>query len=290
MKFTSVWTLTLFAVVFLQIPTQAHAHLPGQPPFTFVNGETAGYYPVGFSSLPDLTLPQDAAPGVYLVNTSLDLKLETAQMPFFPEEIAAYEFTWDLGDGSKDSGLELHHTYTTTGSKIVTIYSRDTRTKDDAQLLSTLYVNIVPTADYHIPQIAISVNGTRITDLKTDSISAAFTKSVILDASQSTVGSAPIVSYIWDLGNRQLAKDAKVIAHYDNLFSSTLPVVRITDKNGIFVDANIQINNTSLPGPDGSIPSTGSIPTKSKAPAALELLGTFGLVFSAIFALVRKRS
>jgi hypothetical protein len=249
--------LVLAGLLFL-IPSQTFAHLPGQPPFTYVNGQAAGYYPVAFSSLPDLKLPQDAAPGFYLVNTPLDLKLDTAAMPFFPEEIPFYEFTWDLGDGTTGKGTELTHTYSTTGSKVLTINSRDTRTNDQPQLLSTLFINVTPSTDYKTAQPVLIVNGIHTKDYLTDTVSAAFTKKVMLDASKTTAGSAPIASYTWDLGNRQLAKDAKVTTTYDNLFSSVLPVVRITDQNGVWIDASVQLDNTTLPGPDGKIPNVPS--------------------------------
>ncbi|HSI21371.1 MAG TPA: PKD domain-containing protein [Verrucomicrobiae bacterium] len=247
MKYTR---LLIAVAALLLFPATAAAHLPGQPPFTFVNGEAALYYPVGFSSMTDFALPQDAAPKSYLVQSELTFSLATDALPLFPEELPFYTFQWEMGDGIKATGTEVKHTYQTIGSKVITITSKDTRATDPSQLLSTLYINIVPAADYKLPQPALSVNGRATKDLYTDSLLTDFTKRVTLDASKSTEGSAPIASYMWDLGNKQVAKDAKVNVTYQSIFSTVQPVVRITDKNGFFTDATVQLENSTLPGPN----------------------------------------
>ncbi len=260
MTIKQTWPLALLAALFLA-PLPASAHLPGQPPFTYVNGQAATYYPIGFSSLPDLAPPQDAAPSQYVVNNELDLGLDSKALPLFPEEVPLYLFSWDFGDGTTATGLDVKHTYTTTGSKVITIKSHDTSTNDEPQLLSTLFLNCVPTANYSLPLPVLVINGITTKNTLSDSINADFTKHVMVDASKSQTGTAPIVSYEWDLGNKQLAKDAKVNVTYDNLYSTVEPVVRITDKNGIFVDATVQLNNTTLTGPDGK--PTHLTPTES---------------------------
>jgi hypothetical protein len=268
------WLLAIGAAILLLLPATAHAHAPGQPPFTYINDKPSPFYPLNFASLPDLGIPDDMAPEEsYLINEPINFRLDDTALPLFPEEIPEYEFTWDMGDGTSYTGLELTHTYRQAGSYVITNYSRDTRTPDPAEELSTIYIAIVPHQGYELPRPVLLVNGRQAVSLYTESYSASFARPVVLDASRSRNGSTKIVSTVWDLGNRQMARDAKVRVTYDTLFSTVQPVVRLTDENGLFVDATFEIVNASLQNPDGSVPSDGSLRWREMtAPAVIGLL------------------
>lgn len=248
------WLVAVGAAI-LFVPAVALAHLPGQPPFVYLNNEMVLYYPVGFTSLTDLAIPQDLAPKNYLVNEEITFRIDESALPLFPEELPFYTFSWDFADGATGTGLELKHTFTTPGSKVISTYSKDSRSTEPAQVLNTLYLNVLPTAEYRLPEPVVSVNGRQLKDLYTDALNADFTKRVTLDASRSKGGTSPIASTVWDLGNRQMSRDAKVTLTYNELFSTVQPVVRVTDSQGFFVDATFQITNGTLAGPNDTVPT-----------------------------------
>jgi hypothetical protein len=244
------------------------------------------YYPLSYTSVPkDLVIPQDAAARSYIVNTELTFKLDSSALPLFPEEIPLYEFIWDFGDGITGTGQVLNHLYTTPGSKVVIIKTRDTRTKDEPQLLSTLYVNILPVAGYQLPAPRIRVNGVTAADATTSTLNADFSKRVTLELAE-TPGSGTITSVLWDLGNEQLSRDKKVTVDYKTLYSSVQPIVRVTDSNGLFVDATIQLENAT-------ISDTLNPVTTTKPPRVSWILGAVagGVAASAVLYLwLRRRS
>lgn len=284
--------LGLLAVTLLTLTSArpAYAHLPGQPPFTYVNGVAAKYYPVGYASLPDLAPPQDLEDGTYVVNQSLEFKLDSNALPYFPEELSSIRFEWDFGDGTKLVGLTVTHSFTKPGSKTVIIRTTDSRNNDPAQTLSTLFLNILPYQGYQLPNPVVRVNGVGLTNLYTNTFSADFTKKVTLDASKSTGGSGSIASIVWDLGNAELSKDAKAVVSYNQIISTVQPVVRVTDSNGLFVDATFQITNSTLAGPNTKAAST-PIPRSTSERRRNWLVGG-GIALLALLAgliLVRRR-
>jgi hypothetical protein len=271
--------LSLIAALSLGSP-RVQAHIPGQPPFVYINEQPAPFYPVGYASLPDLAPPNDIAPGQYLVNSPIHFRLDVSVLPFFPEDLPFIEFKWDFDDGTTAIGADQLHSYPTPGMRTVSVSNRDTRTNETALVLSTVSTPIVPTADYVLPQPMMKINGQVTTDQFADSIPADFTKRVTLDASDSRAGSAKIVGYTWDLGNQQLARDSKVTIAYKSLYSTVQPVLRLTDSNGLFVDASFMLENTQLPGPNSTPPNA----QRSFSPLTWAMLGSLLLLGVALTA------
>src|SRR5690348_15333050 len=81
-------------------PSQASAHLAGQPPFFVINNFYSNLYPVPLTSLSNFPLPQDMAPNTYTVNQTLNMHLDEKVLPAPPEVIEKTKFTWDFGDNS----------------------------------------------------------------------------------------------------------------------------------------------------------------------------------------------
>ncbi len=234
------------------IPTSVSAHLSGQPPFFLIDGKYTGFYPVYVTSLNNFILPQDSTPQNYLVNTPLHFELDANMLPFPDSVIAKTTFHWDFGDGTKTDGLKATHTYTKIGSFLLTInadyggYS-DPNTKP---LLQAILINIVPTQAYKLPQAVITVDNKQINDPKNDIIQLADHQAVHLDATSSHPGSAPIVSYFWDVGDGT-SKTTKAFT-YDYTDDSQVyifPMLRVKDKNGFINDTYFQLENHQTPKP-----------------------------------------
>lgn len=224
--------------LFLLVPLPVHGQTTDKPALLSVNGQAANHYPVSSTSLPSFEVPRDTAAQVFVVNTPVQLAVNTQVLSLSADALATYQCTWNFGDGSTGTGLSLSHTYTTAGNKFITVIGPDSTTLD------TLVITIAPTKNYTLPQPVIAVNGMTVTG----TITAAFTRKIRLDASHSVAGSSPISGYTWNLGNNRIATDGKVTTQYRNSLSTITPIVRITDKNGIYVDTPITLTNATLPG------------------------------------------
>lgn len=236
----------LFFLLWLT-PSTSYAHVAGQPPFFLINGTYAGFYPVFVTSLPDFILPQDSAPENYLINQPLTFELDSAMLPFPPSVIDKTTFSWDFGDGTKTEGLTAKHTYTKMGSFLLTITANyhgysDPNTKP---LLQAVLINIVPNKEYRLPKAIIKINKEVITNPNNPIEITDHT--VTFDATSSTPGSAKIVSYFWDIGDKQ----SSTKSHFNHRFSDSMrnyifPMLRVKDANGFINDAYAELDNSAV--------------------------------------------
>src|SRR5258708_7396202 len=99
------------------------AHSLGQPPYLKIDGKYSNLYVVPLSSLPpqEFNLPEDNAPSNYLLNQSINFQLDRSFLPLNESDLNTAQFSWDFGDGTKDTGRNLSHTYQKMGSYILTI-------------------------------------------------------------------------------------------------------------------------------------------------------------------------
>lgn len=243
-----VWLITLiFICLSFAFTTTTFAHVAGQPPFFLINGTYAGFYPVFVSSLPNFILPQDSAPENYLINQSLAFELDSAMLPFPPDVIDKTTFSWDFGDGTKAEGLTAKHTYTKIGSFLLTITANyhgysDPNTKP---LLQAVLINIVPNKEYRLPKAVIEINKEVVTNPNnpieiTD-------RTVTFDAKSSTQGSAKIVSYFWDIGDRQSSNKSQFNHRFsDSMKNYIFPMLRVKDANGFINDAYVELDNSAI--------------------------------------------
>lgn len=234
-------TLLLFS-----LPSQAGAHLAGQPPFFLMNGKYSGFYPVYSTSLSNFPLPQDMAPETYVVHQPITSEIDTRVLPFPPDVVAQTSFSWNFGDGITASGLKNTHAYTKPGSYLLTIHAdykgySDPNTKP---LLQAVLLNVVPTKAYKLPQAHISVNGQVVHDPQNDTFSIPTGNKITLTADKSITGSVPIVSYFWDLGDGRKSTQKTVSVSYQDTQAYVFPMLRVKDKNGFISDTYVQIENT----------------------------------------------
>ena len=246
-----------FALLLALFPTQTSAHTINQPPFVYTDGVATGYYPVGYSSLPDLKLPQDSIGKTVVVGDTVAFHIDTAVLPVLPEVLPTLIFHWDFGDGTEATGADTNHTYTKSGPFILTMTSQETTNSEKPQVLDTILVNVLPSKGYTLPTAVITINGQQSTNFISDILKADFANKVTLEATRSKAGTSSIKSYTWDLGDQQLAYGSTVIHSFNPIISIDEPVLRVTDSRGFYSDAIVQLANSSF----SQSPITTAVPT-----------------------------
>lgn len=238
-----------FLLIFIAslTPLPASAHIAGQPPFFLMNDRYADYYPVYTTSLSNFSLPQDIAPETYVVNQPITMKIDKTVLPFPPEVIETIQFSWDYGDGGTNTGIENTHTYTKPGSYLLKVNADyGGYAGPDAQpTIQAVLIQVLPNKEYKLPQAKIVINNKGITDPLTDTITLPSGEKIILDASSSIQGTAPITEYFWDLGNGEKSSEKKL--SFSNITNQAylFPFLRVKDANGFISDTYIQIENTT---------------------------------------------
>jgi hypothetical protein len=236
----------------------ALAHSPDQLPFLSIDGQNSQIYPVGSTSLTTLTLPQDLGPGTYLVNKPITFALLSDNLPIQAQYLAQTTFTWDFGDGSAyGHGMQQSHTYSKMGSFTVTLRSSSSDPSIPDQLLDLVLMNVLPDASYQLPKAVVKANGKQSSNPYTDILKLNLHANLQLDGSASTAP-AGIASTLWDLGDQHSESQISVVHVYADILKYVLPMLRVTDKNGFFSDAFVQIED------DPSVPAFVAPP----APAA----------------------
>lgn len=243
--------LTLFFFLILALafflPQPASAHIAGQPPFFLMNDRYADYYPIYSTSLKDFTLPQDIAPENYLVNEPITFEIDTQMLPFPPEVTEQITFSWDFGDGTTGEGTKNTHTYTKIGSYLLTINADygDYSDPNTKPVIQAVLLHVLPNRDYKLPKAAIVLNQKKVADPLLDTFTVP-TGEKISFATSVEQGSTPITSYFWDLGDGTTSDKESLTYTYEADDSAYLfPFLRVTDKNGFFVDTYAQIENAT---------------------------------------------
>ncbi len=242
MKYFLIFILFIFF-----IPTNASAHIAGQPPFFLMNDKYADFYPVYTTTLPDFTLPQDIAPETYLVNEDIVMKIDEDVLPFPPDVTDNITYTWDFGDGTKGTGIENTHRYNNMGTYLLTITAdyggyQDEYTKP---LLQAVIINIRPDPLYELPKAIISANGKTVSDPLVDTFQFDEGTKITFSAENSKTGSSHIEEYIWDLGDGKRRTGKMVSITYSADQAYVFPFLRVKTKDGFFHDSYIQIENVS---------------------------------------------
>lgn len=235
----------------------AEAHLAGQPPYFKMNGVYSALYPVPTTSLEDFQLPQDLAPGNYLINEKIDFEIDKTQIPVLPAVIDKTIFMWDFGDGTKMEGLKNSYTYKKPGSYILKIMAK--YQTDEPQLLQSVLINILPNSQYQLPKAVIDVDGFVTKDPLTDYLERKLDKEVNFDSSKS-VSSSKIISVQWDFGDTETSSDPKIAHKYTKKYGQFFPVLRIKTEDGFMADSFMEIIQGDEPSGSHLSSSSGSKP------------------------------
>ncbi|MDP2671599.1 MAG: PKD domain-containing protein [bacterium] len=230
-KTVRLFSFLLLSLIVLSFPGSIFAHGSG-PPILLMNGKYANNNPIFTSSTTDIPLGMDVAPENYLVNTQVKFSLTRKNLPAPKEVIDRSTFGWNFADGRQGSGLTVSHTFTKPGTYIVKITVKDP-TQNTVFDLNTVQLNILPNKDYSLPQAKIKINGKLVADPLKDTFKVKKGDEIEFDASQS-VGDG--LSYQWDFGDG-VAQRGKTIKHtYAADFFPSFPLLRVTDKNGLYND------------------------------------------------------
>lgn len=239
----------LFLILFflLLVPTKVFAHIAGQPPFFLMNGKYADFYPVYTTSLPDFTLPQDIAPETYIVGEEIEFKIETNLLPFPPEITDKIEFTWDYGDKTTAKGTINTHNYSKPGTYLLTISADYGGYSDEytQPVIQAVVLHVKPNTSFLLPKAIITVNGERINDPLTDTLTFPAGTVLNFSAEQSDGGSGEIKSYVWDLGDGKRYTGKNVQKKYSPSQAYVFPFLRVVTKDGFYSDAYVQVENTN---------------------------------------------
>lgn len=220
----------------------AAAHIMGQPPFFTVNGKLSGFYhvPLTTSQIP---LPLDSSPEEYLINQRLEFKIETAVLPYSEETLRQSTLNWDFGDGTKGTGLANTHTYNKPGSYILFITLK--QPDQDPFTLQATLINIKPSKNYVLPQVKILVNGQEIKDPLSDVIYTDFHNQVEFSSEGSTGGTSTIKEVTW-VFEETTQHTPNASYKFDSSKQLTFAIVRVTNNDGFFADAWVQLTNTAF--------------------------------------------
>lgn len=234
----------LFVLLF---PTIASAHMVGQPPFLKVNGKYAGFYNVPILS-EFFVIPQDQSPENYVVKQEISFEIDPVALQYPLDALKHSTFSWEFGDGTKGTGLNNVHTYTSPGSYVLNIMFK--YENDDAQLIESDILQILPTAEYVLPKAEIRVNGHVVTDTLGDIQKLPFSSDTAFEV-VSHDSTSP-TTYSWDMGDHTQSSALSVVRSYPAAMQQAYPILRAKDSLGFYTDTYVQLENTEFKGGAGS--------------------------------------
>jgi ABC-type nickel/cobalt efflux system permease component RcnA len=247
--------LAILAAVSLT-PTSTQAHSIGSSPFFKVNGKFVDFYHVPLTS-EYFEIPQSEPPDKYLVNQSINFEIDTSLINA-PREItdnANYE--WTFGDGTAASGKINKHTYTKPGSYIINImagYQDQT-----PQLLESSMIHVLPRADYPFARPKILVNGQKVDDPNTQTLTMKLTEDLHFELTDYPTIQT-LNSIEWDFGDKVYEAKPTAIHRYDATQPLYFIAMRAIDQNGIIYDNFIELIH------DGELVVASTTPTISVPP------------------------
>lgn len=242
--------LVIFFMIIFLWPKNVFANGAGLPAFFEINGKLAISNPLQAYGITasSFLIPQDLAPENYLINQTIDFKVDEPKLQVvIPEDtLKNAKYLWDFGDGSKAEGLKNTHQYSKEGSYIliltINIYTQNSQTP--IQFIDSFLLNILPDGNFNkLPQAVIRMNGSAVKDsLKNGATEVNFADPVTFDASDSKIGSSPVIEYMWNFGDGQTGNGPKLIHKYSNKDFITV-VLRIKDRDGFISYAFVGLEN-----------------------------------------------
>lgn len=230
--------LIAVAFCFFASVQQVSAHAEGLTPFLSINGVSPDMHPLQKESIitTSIVIPEDLAKESYLINEPVSFTIDTDVLAkvYSEDALSTITYEWDFGDGASAEGTAVRHTYTSIGSKIVTIYANfnDPEAGLPPQKIEIVQVNIAPDASYTLPQPYIIANNKA---LDGDSHEVNMQNPVAFDVQFRNTPSADIASYQWDFGEGGKSTAKKAVYRYTTDPAIVTPVLKVTDKNGFIV-------------------------------------------------------
>lgn len=218
------------------------AHQENQPAFLKINHELTSHYKIRSFSVKDFVLPQDSTAQRFEIGQSIQFSIDPVVWNITKDMKKPDNVLWNFGDGANAVGFNVNHTYQKPGSYLLTIKSKFSPQDEHEALIESLFINVLPDANYQFPEIVLFVNGQKINDGQDVSID--FSKAIILDAQVQSKSSK--LSYYWDLGNGKTTNDPRVNINYESGNFFAQPILRVNDNYGLIADYYFKINNSQL--------------------------------------------
>lgn len=238
------YALILSFLITVFLPLNIFAHGGEGEPFLKIQGKPTIEYSVPAASSPNFTLPQDITAENYLVGQELSFEIDTTALPIPGEKVRLTSFSFDFGDGSQASGLNVTHIYNNPGTYFVILKAATLETSE-SQLLQSTAINILPKQDSKLPKAVIKVNNQSSTDPLLDILEVNFEKEISFDASSSNSGDSEIIEYIWDLGNGNSKTGKSFKYKYGENPYIVFPVLRVKTKDGFIADSYVQLSDAN---------------------------------------------
>lgn len=255
--------LVCLFVIYGVVGKRASAHGSG-PPYVKVNGLYAQTNPLTTYTTPTkFRVGADlASPSAFLVNKSIAFEIDEQ---FFPnpyrfaanplggiavpsKEQITPQFQWDFDDGSQlVEGTKVSHSYAKPGTYIVNVLVKFPGKTTEYASVNTVQLNVVPHAEYQLPEAVIGVEEAVIENPARDVQEIAPGKPVRFSGGSSR---GQITKYQWDFadGSDYTDKDVSKRFRYDDYFP-IFPVLRVTDQNGLVSDTFVFLD-TPLDNPN----------------------------------------
>lgn len=249
-------------------PVSAHK---GGPPFLQINGLVTVAYSVPVTSVADFSIPQDMSTVNYRVGEKLDFTIDEKLLSLPPTAPANFTFEWDYDDGTPaQTGKAISHTYTKAGSHELDLFA--VADGIDKTLVDSVLINVLPNADFVMPQPTIEANGKTSADPVSQPIVADLAQPVQFKA-VSKPGTGKITGYYWDFGDGQSSTEANPKHQFSKYIGNEVaPMLRVKDDQGFYVDTYVWLKHDKDAAPLSSV-STAASPTKKP-----NFLGWVGLM------------
>jgi len=218
-------------------PPGVSAHGSDSPIIVVINDREIEPNPVSATVESDsFPIVEDVASELFQVSEPLTFSLRPSP-PLTKEELNHYQITWDFNGEKKQTGINITTSFKKAGSIIgkVTLSSDETAEPTTHSFRFT----VVPNDTYTFPQVEMSINGKHIENMN-EAILVNLSTDVTFAASSDTKG----LTYQWNFDNGDTAVGSQVTYQYSQAPYLATPILRATDKHGIYQDFQLSLKNT----------------------------------------------
>jgi hypothetical protein len=241
------WLILIILVLLTcRMAGEIQAHSAGQQPNFKINGVYSDLYPVPSANLTDFGIPQDLATGVYKVNQKINFEIDLQVLGVAKDQIKNTQFDWYFGDGYRGKGIVQSHTYSRTGSYILTIMVGSPELPT-AQLFQSVLINVIDGKSSTIPQAKIKVNG-QVIQSSLETVYADLNRPVEVEL----VDADKFASVSWNFADGTQTVMGDKVRHiypvdkYPGGLSIVSATVRAKTADGFIADNYVQIYDISL--------------------------------------------
>lgn len=233
--------LSLLVIFTLSFPKTTLAH--GGVPFILINSIPTVQNQI-YGGANNFKIANELAPQNHVVGESINFEIDKKFVPLSPDQVNNTEYIWEFGDGSREVGLSVKHTYTKPKSYFLILKIKNLEYEINEVEFESLQINVLPKKDYTLPQAIIKVGGNVVQEPLKNPLSVKAGETIELDASSSK---GKIKSFKWDFGDDSKVETKSKVKHtfkfQEPYIYSIFPILRIEDENGLISDAIIQVSN-----------------------------------------------